>query len=70
VWQQCEDLGIKGFRHMDAKQLETLLYFLSGWPMLFAKWRSQSGKCSWEDDMAKEFMADNPDMHELKLLWH
>lgn len=69
-WDGCEDLGVGSFAMMGDDKLNGLLNFASGRPTLFARFRSRSGKCAWDDSLAAEFREDDDDMQELALLWH
>ncbi|KAG0693276.1 hypothetical protein DFH29DRAFT_1007449 [Suillus ampliporus] len=70
AWNSSDDLGVDSFRHLDDATLNHLLHFPDGRPALFAEFRSQTGKCAWDDPASKDFVQGNPDMQPLSLLWH
>lgn len=66
-----ENLGIGKYAEMDDGTLHKILNFPEGRPALFAKFRSKSGLCAWDnEEVAAKFHEGNPDMQPLSLLWH
>ncbi|OJA20020.1 hypothetical protein AZE42_13280 [Rhizopogon vesiculosus] len=69
-WDGNEDLGVGTFAKTTDEALNGMLNFHSGRPTLFARFRSRSGKSSWDDEASAGFKEGNADMQELSLLWH
>ncbi|KAG0691676.1 hypothetical protein DFH29DRAFT_883952 [Suillus ampliporus] len=55
---------------MDNDKLNHLLQFPGGKPVLYAKFRSRTGLCAWDEDASQKFMKENNNMELLSLLWH
>ncbi|KAG1727539.1 P-loop containing nucleoside triphosphate hydrolase protein [Suillus lakei] len=58
------------FRNLNDTTLNHILQFPDGRPTLFAKFRSISRKCTWDDGVSHLFVKENKDMLPLTLLWH
>jgi len=69
-WDSGDDLGVASFAWCSEDALNTMLNFPSGWPALFAQFRSRSCKTSWDNNAQADFTEGNADMEELSLLWH
>ncbi|KAH7918095.1 hypothetical protein BV22DRAFT_1051967 [Leucogyrophana mollusca] len=71
TWLSSPDMGVEDFHQMNDEQLATLLAFPNNRPALFAEFRSKLGHCAWESKLISDtFVATNPDVTPLGLLWH